>query len=88
MINFYHRFLPNISNTQALLQEIIKGRKKGSQILMNWTSDRKATFKKSKEELANNTLLAFPDPSAQFTVQTDASGSAIGAVLQQRQGQG
>jgi len=30
MINFYHRFLPNIANTQTSLQEILKGQKKGS----------------------------------------------------------
>jgi len=45
-------------------------------------TSRKTTFKKAKDELANATLLAFPDPSAQFAVQTDASGSAIGTVLQ------
>jgi len=31
MINFYHRFLPNIANTQVPLQEILKGQTKGSQ---------------------------------------------------------
>jgi len=55
---------------------------------MDWTPDRKKTFKKLKEELANATLFIFPDSSAQFAVQTDASGFAIRAVLQQRQGQG
>jgi len=54
---------------------------------VDWTTNRKTAFKKTKDELANATLLAFPDPSAKFAVQTDASGSAIGAVLQQRQGQ-
>jgi len=54
---------------------------------VDWTTNRKTAFKKAKDELANATLLAFPDPSAQFAVQTDASGSAIRAVLQQRQGQ-
>ena len=88
MINFYHRFLPNIANTQAPLQEVLKGQKKGSQTPVDWTPERKAALKKLKDELADATLLTFPDPSAQFAVQTDASGSAIGAVLQQRQGQG
>jgi len=49
---------------------------------------QKATFKKLKDELTNAILFAFPDPSAQFVVQTNASGSAIGAILQQRHGQG
>jgi len=38
---------------------------------------------KVKDELINATLLAFPDSSAQFAVQIDASGSPIGAALQQ-----
>jgi len=70
MINFYHRFLSNITNTQTSLQEVIKGQKKGSQILVDWIPDRKTIFKKLKDELANAT---FSNPSAQFAVQTDAS---------------
>jgi len=88
MINFYHRFLPNIANIQASLREILKGQKKGNKSPVDWTTNRKTAFKKAKDELANATLLAFPDPSAQFAVQTDALGSLIGAVLQQRQDQG
>jgi len=38
---------------------------------MNWTPVRKTAFKELKDELVNATLLAFPDPSAQFSVQTD-----------------
>jgi len=44
---------------------------------MDWAPDRKMAFKKLKGELANATLLVFPDPSAQFAVQTDASGSVL-----------
>jgi len=84
MINFYHRFLSNIANTQASLHKVLKDQKKSSQTPVNWTPDRKTTFKKLKDELANATLLAFPDPSVQLAVQTDTSGSAIGGVLQQR----
>jgi len=87
MINFYHRFLPNIAKTQTSLQEVLKDQKKNSQAPVNWTPDRRAAFKKLKDELANATPLAFPNPPAQFIVQTDASGSAIGVVLQQRHDQ-
>jgi len=82
------QFLPqiffNIADTQALLQEVLKSRKKGSQTSVNWAPDRKAAFNKLKDELANATLLAFPDSSAQFTVQTDISGSAIGTAITAR----
>lgn len=36
-----------------------------------------------KDDLAKSALLAFPNPSAQFSIQTDAPGIAIGAILQQ-----
>jgi len=80
IVNFYHRFLSNIAN--APLQQVIKNQKKGNQILVGWTTDRKTAFKKLKDELANATLLAFPDLSVQFAVQTEASGSEIGAIVQ------
>lgn len=83
MVNFYNRFLPNAARNQILLQEAIAGQKKGSQSPITWTKKIKTAFKQLKDDLANSALLAFPDPHAQFSIQTDALGSAIGAVLQQ-----
>lgn len=83
MINFYNRFLPNAARTQSVLQEEIAGQKKGSQSSISWTDKTETAFNKLKDDLANAALLTFPDPEAQFAVQTDASDSAIGAVLQQ-----
>jgi len=40
-------------------------------------------FEKSKEGLTRATLLAHPDPAAKLAVTTDASSTAIGAVIQQ-----
>jgi len=45
MINFYHKFLPNIVNTQASLQEMLKGQKKNSHAPVDWTLDKEAAFK-------------------------------------------
>lgn len=87
MVNFYHRFIPDIASAQSQLQEAITGHKQSSQTQIEWTTEKEATFKKLKDDLANATLLTFPDPLAQFSLQTDASGSAIGAVLQQWQDQ-
>lgn len=47
----------------------------------------KIAFNQLKDDLANSTLLSYPDPSAQLSIQTDASRIAVGAVLQQFQNQ-
>lgn len=83
MVNFYNRFLPNTARNQILLQEAIAGQKKGSKTPIDWTENRKTAFMQLKDDLAKSALLAFPNPSAQFSIQTDASGITIGAVLQQ-----
>jgi hypothetical protein len=49
-----------------------------------WTPNLHRAFKKSKASLSSATLLAHPDPSAPLALVTDASTSAMGAVLQQR----
>ena len=45
-------------------------------------------FVKLKAAIAQGPVLILPDPSLPFVVHTDASGFAVGAVLQQDQGQG
>ena len=50
----------------------------------SWNEGLVSCFQASKEALTNATLLAFPDPDAQTELVTDASGTTIGCVLQQR----
>ena len=49
-----------------------------------WNEELVSCFQASKEALINATLLAFLDPDAQTELVTDASGTTIGCVLQQR----
>lgn len=86
MVNFYNRFLPQAAQTQAPLQEAIAGQKKNSQIKIEWNPTMDKAFEKLKQDLANATLLAFPDTQAELSLHTDASDTAIGAVLQQTTG--
>lgn len=48
-----------------------------------WSDESTQAFNKLKEALMNTPVLALPDFSQPFTLQTDASGKAIGAVLTQ-----
>lgn len=86
MLNFYRRFIPKAAHLQAPLNSLLTGPKiKGSHPVV-MTPDLLQTFEDCKTSLSQATLLAHPHPSAKLGIVTDASDSAIGAVLQQRVG--
>ncbi|KAI5714485.1 hypothetical protein M8J77_000564 [Diaphorina citri] len=82
MINFYHRFYPNMADLQAPLH--LKG-SFSSDTPLKWTPAMEEAFQKSKDLLASSTMLAFPDPDLELTVMTDASNIAIGGSIHQCQ---
>lgn len=86
-INFYRRFIPGAAKDQAALNDILKGPKMKGSTPIQWTEELDQAFTSCRESLARATLLAHPDPTARITVTTDASDTAIGAVIQQRKGQ-
>ena len=79
MIDFYHRFLPNIADTLSPLYTLLKGKPKS----LTWSPDAETAFQKAKAQLAKATSLNFPHPNAKLQLTTDASETAIGAVLEQ-----
>lgn len=48
-----------------------------------WTSDHQPAFDALKSALSSAPVLATPDVSKQFCVETDACATGIGAVLTQ-----
>ena len=52
-------------------------------VAFEWTDEHTAAIKALKERLINYTRLSLPDLSKPFVLRTDASGYAIGAVLEQ-----
>ncbi|GFT77218.1 retrovirus-related Pol polyprotein from transposon 297 [Trichonephila clavipes] len=68
---------------QAILHEYLKGSRKNDKTKILWTEEAKENFEKCKQDLANATLLSFPDPDLQLALFTDVSNFAIGSVLQQ-----
>lgn len=79
LVNFYHRFLPHCA---ALMQPLHSLLKRKTQSL-TWTEETLTAFDATKEALANASLLAYPTPEAPTCLMTDASETAVGAVLQQ-----
>ena len=53
--------------------------------MWRWGGDEQTAFDRLKQALSSAPVLAHPDPQRQWTVQTDASGVAIGGVLSQKQ---
>ena len=83
MLHFYWRFVPHAASIQVPLHDVLSGpRVKGSR-LVSWTDALVAAFE-CKTSLSRSTPLAHPDPTAPLALITDASATAMGAVLQQR----
>ena len=57
----------------------------GKVVPFEWSPEAESAFTQLKSCLASAPVLCFPLPDAQFTLDTDASGHAIGAVLSQAQ---
>lgn len=84
MVNFYRRFIPNAAQIQAPLNEVLAGPKVKGSHPVTMTPELLKAFEDCKSSLSKATLLAHPDSSAELAIVTDASDTAIGAVLQQR----
>ena len=85
MLNFYRRFIPNTALHQAPLNALLMGSVKGSHPV-NITGETHQAFEACKESLCQAALLAHPQCDAKLALVTDASDRAIGAVLQQHDG--
>ena len=79
LVNFYHRFLPHCADLMQPLHSLLKGKTQS----LTWTEEAVAAFNATKQALANASLLAYPSPDAPTCLMTDASDTAVGAVLQQ-----
>ena len=81
LVNFYHRFLPHCAELMLPLHSLLSGKHKSQSI--TWTDTAVAAFNATKDALANASLLAYPSSDAPTCLMTDASDTAVGAVLQQ-----
>ena len=82
LVNFYHRFLPHCAELLQSLHALLPSSKPKSQTL-TWNDTALAAFNNTKAALANASLLSYPTAEAPTCLMTDASGTAVGAVLHQ-----
>jgi hypothetical protein len=83
MVSWYRRFIPNVANITAPLQSMLK-----KSARWDWTEAQQNAFSQLKKCLVEAPILAYPDWTKPFTLQTDASLEGLGAVLTQNDGEG
>lgn len=78
MASWYRRFVPNFSTVVSPLTSLLR---KNSKFV--WDRDCQQALDAIKEHLVSAPILACPDFSLPFIIQTDASAYGLGAVLTQ-----
>ena len=83
LASYYRRFIPKFSSVAAPLHALTR---KNTQFV--WTPTCQQAFDHLKQLMTDAPVLAYPDFEQPFLLETDASGTGLGAVLAQRQEEG
>lgn len=81
LLNWYRKFIPNLSERICEITNLLKGRKDDKKITV--TRQIKDEINKLSKIIANESKLDFPDFSKKFTLECDAPDMGIGSVLRQ-----
>lgn len=86
MINYYHRFVPNLAEILAPMYDSLTNFQKVSKSkkeIFTFPENCLNSFTAAKNALAEATLLVHPKENAKFGITTDASNFSVGGVLEQ-----
>ena len=78
LTSYYHRFIPGYAGIAYPLHSLTR---KGA--LFEWSADCETAFDTLRTKLLTSPVLAYPDFNKDFTLETDASRSGLGAILSQ-----
>jgi hypothetical protein len=81
----YRRFVRGFSEIALPLTELTRN---ATHQRLQWGARQQLAFIELKRALQSTPVLSLPDPTLPFVVNCDASGYAVGAVLQQDRGAG
>jgi hypothetical protein len=81
--NFLRRFVPSYSTLARPLHN-----RTHKDAKWEWGPREQESFQAIKDAICQRPVLAHPDPTKPYYLETDASGAAMGAVLNQRQEDG
>ena len=76
--NFYHKFIPNFSHVVAPLNLLTRKDQP-----WNWTPLQQRAFDTLQTAFSSGPVLSIPDVTHPFSIMTDASLFAAGAILLQ-----
>ncbi|BHF67614.1 hypothetical protein SprV_0301064100 [Sparganum proliferum] len=86
LASYYRRFIKDYAQIAGPLHKLTQ-----KDVKFKWTADCTNSFQTLKDKLCSTPILVFPDISndaGKFILDTDASDTAIGAVLSQQQPDG
>lgn len=78
LANYYRRFIPNFSKIAQPINNLLK-----KKVKFLWDDKCEVSFTILKECLTTSPVLSYPDFRKEFILTTDASTTALGAVLSQ-----
>ena len=83
LVSYYRRFIPGFSRVAAPLHTLTE-----KDVPFSWTEECQQAFEELRRLLTDTPVLAFPNFTRPLILETDASGSGLGAVLAQEQEDG
>ena len=79
--NYYRCFISNYANIAEQLNKLLRKDQYNFKFL--WDANCQAVFDQLKSKLTKAPILSYPDFTLPFTLQTDASDTALGGILSQ-----
>jgi hypothetical protein len=79
LASYYRKFIKDFSKITKPLTKLFQ-----KDLEYVWRKEQEESFEALKEKLTTAPVLAYPDFEKEFTLYTDASGYALGAVLSQK----
>ena len=79
LAGYYRRFIKNFATRAKPLTNLLK-----KEVTFKWGSEEEESFKDLRQALCESPILQYPDYEQPFTITTDASGYAVGALLSQK----
>ena len=80
LLSYYRRFIKDLASVDGPLLALTSGP------VFSWSGACEDAFEQLKQTISRDVVLAFPDTSCEFIVDTDASNRGIGGVISQLDG--